>query len=476
MLPKATVRGVLPDPPPSDNPLPMGVVVVPTYKLYAPGQMALATFLGTPIAGTLLLGRNFSKLGKRGAAWTSYVLGVLATAFLIAVAILVPRFPGMMGLGSIAVIWTLGSTMQGPQYQRHLECGGRRASSWAAIGISLLSTLIVFAIVVGGVVVYEYRSIPPKVELGGGEVYHADGTTEAQARSVALHLVEVEYFDGQPASVSIAKEGGRYTATFTLTPESIEEHSTRVFFGDLAEPLSRKVFDGEPLDLYLANEYSERKHKIAWEDRTRRVELGKDTVLARRGASEDDARAIGAALTKNGYFDGGGYVVGLRREGRFVASFDVPNDVTPVQLRDAYAAFSWPLSKALGGSPVDVELFDSTAGKLVSRLVWEDRPSDPIVLPRGQEVFYRDGCTITEARAAGAILAEYLAAHPDASVELIRDDDKITIFIATNALDLELRPAATALSKQVFGGAPVDFMLHDDNVRSVHIEWDPKQR
>jgi hypothetical protein len=475
MLPKATVRGVLPDPPPSDHPLPPGVVVVPTYKLYSPGQMGLAAFIGTPVAGTLLLGRNFSRLGNRRAAWISYVLGVLATAMVMVVAFAVPRFPSMFGLGGIAIIWALGSTLQGPQFQRHLETGGRRASSWAAVGLSLLSTLIVFAIVVAGVVVHDYRSIPPKVALGGGEVYHASETTEAQARNLALHLVDVGYFNGRPAGVTIDHEGGRYTATFILADESLDLASTREYFGDLLEPVAAKVFDGEPLDIYLADERSERKHQVVWEDRTRRVEFGKDAVLARRGASEAEARAIGAVLTETEYFDGGGYVVGLRREGRFVISFNVPADQDPVEIRDAYATDVWPLSKALGGSPLDLELYDITSGKLVTRLAWEDRPADPVVLAGGQELYYRDGCTITEARAAGEILAEYLASVPEAQVTLAREAGQIEISIATTALDLELRSAGVALSKQVFGGAPVNILLHDGNIRSVYIEWDAKR-
>jgi hypothetical protein len=373
MLPKATVRGVIPDPSPSDAPLPPGVIVVPTYTLYAPGQMGLAAFLGTPIAGSLLLGLNFSRLGNRRAAWTSYVLGVVATALLIALAIAVPRFPSMLGIGSIAIIWMLGSTLQGAHYQRHLECGGRRASSWAAVGLSLLSTAIVFGIVVGGAIVHDYRSIPPKVELGGGEVYHASGTTEVQARNVALYLVETEYFGNEPASVWIEREGGRYAVTFILAREGLEQSGLHVYFGDFSEPLSTKVFDGEPVDLYLADEFRERKHKLVWEDRTRRIVFADDAVLARRGASEADARAIGTELAELGHFDGGGYEVGLRREGRFVVTFSVPSDATPTKLRDSYSDYLRPLSGALAGSPLDIELLD-TDGKLVLRIAWEDAP------------------------------------------------------------------------------------------------------
>jgi hypothetical protein len=41
---------------------------IPRYKLFDPTSVGLAAFLGSPIAGTALMGINYRRLGKPGAA------------------------------------------------------------------------------------------------------------------------------------------------------------------------------------------------------------------------------------------------------------------------------------------------------------------------------------------------------------------------------------------------------------------------
>ena len=75
-VPTARVRGSLPPLQPTRNPYQPHGYVLPLYTLYSPGQVALATFLGTPVAGCWLLARNFKKLGITGLGWVMMVLGV----------------------------------------------------------------------------------------------------------------------------------------------------------------------------------------------------------------------------------------------------------------------------------------------------------------------------------------------------------------------------------------------------------------
>lgn len=119
----------------------------PETKLFSVGQIALATFLGTPIAGTLLIARNYQVLGKNRAAWLSIGLGIVATAVFILLAILLPKgAPGsLLAVLSIAGTRQLGTHFQGRAISAHEIAGGRKGS-WAitvALGLGALACVLV---------------------------------------------------------------------------------------------------------------------------------------------------------------------------------------------------------------------------------------------------------------------------------------------------------------------------------------------
>ncbi len=65
-------------------------------RLFSVGQITLATFLGMPIAGCLLLAQNYRELGKGGVAWQSLAAGVASTILLLLIAFFLPEnFPNM---------------------------------------------------------------------------------------------------------------------------------------------------------------------------------------------------------------------------------------------------------------------------------------------------------------------------------------------------------------------------------------------
>src|SRR5437660_392883 len=48
-------------------------VARPAFKLYSPGHVGLAAFLGGPVGAFLLLAINYFRLGKRRAGWSAIV-------------------------------------------------------------------------------------------------------------------------------------------------------------------------------------------------------------------------------------------------------------------------------------------------------------------------------------------------------------------------------------------------------------------
>jgi hypothetical protein len=138
--------------PPTDGALPG-----PAVALYTPNQVALAAFLGTALGGTVVLALNERRLGRQRAAVVSVLLGVLATVVILGLAFVLPKnFPGApLGLLPLLVLRGIAQKRQRAFVDAHIAAGGKRASSWAAAGIGLLSVtaafvpVFVIAVIVG---------------------------------------------------------------------------------------------------------------------------------------------------------------------------------------------------------------------------------------------------------------------------------------------------------------------------------------
>jgi hypothetical protein len=127
----------------------------PGRKLFSVGQITLATFLGAPIAGCLLLARNYRELGKGAAARHSLVAGVASTIVILTIAFFLPEnFPNAV----LPVAYCFGMRqlvmqLQGGAIDNHLQAGGRKGS-WVitvvlGLGCSVIILGLIFALTLG---------------------------------------------------------------------------------------------------------------------------------------------------------------------------------------------------------------------------------------------------------------------------------------------------------------------------------------
>jgi hypothetical protein len=132
--------------------------------LYAPNLVGLATFLGTPFAGSVLMAINEHRVGRTSVAVKTALAGFLGTGLLLGLASLLPdtfpRFP--ISIGPLMLMIAVAKSRQDAFVRQHLAVGGKRGSGWAAAGIALLSAIVVllpFMVVL--VVVEAARSVAP---------------------------------------------------------------------------------------------------------------------------------------------------------------------------------------------------------------------------------------------------------------------------------------------------------------------------
>ncbi|MDQ1593225.1 MAG: hypothetical protein QOG71_3852 [Pyrinomonadaceae bacterium] len=119
-------------------------------KLYSVGQITLATYLGAPVAGCLLLARNYRALGKSDAAWQPIVVGIASTILLFTIAFLLPEnFPDkVLPFGYTSAMYWFARQWEGGAIDNHLNAGSRKGSWAVTIVVGLGCTAIVLGLLI----------------------------------------------------------------------------------------------------------------------------------------------------------------------------------------------------------------------------------------------------------------------------------------------------------------------------------------
>lgn len=113
--------------------------------LFSPRQIAVAAFLGTPLAAGWLIARNLSVLGDQRASRHARVFALLGTVVLLAVAFVLPaRIPAPV----LPMAYTMGirefaKRRFGAAVESHVAAGGELQSNWRVFGIGLAGFVVV---------------------------------------------------------------------------------------------------------------------------------------------------------------------------------------------------------------------------------------------------------------------------------------------------------------------------------------------
>lgn len=133
-------------------------------KLFSTVQIGVASFLGAPISGCLLIAKNNRALGKVRSAWLPLVVGVAATIFLLLLALFLPDgFPNFVlpAAGGLAV-YSYAKQQEGDAIDNYLKAGGRKGSWWVVIGVSLVCAVISAILLIAIAIAFDLA--PPEDE------------------------------------------------------------------------------------------------------------------------------------------------------------------------------------------------------------------------------------------------------------------------------------------------------------------------
>jgi len=250
---------------------PLEVSVVespPQYELHTPWHTTLATIIGGPIAGGLVIYWNFRKVGDAAAGKLWLYIGVGIMAVVVAAGLLFPFSSGMgLAIGGVVAMHHLAKQALGRMLEAHKRRGGKLASAWHAAGLGLVCLVVLMGSVfmssaITGRPLWFLADYGELISFGNDEVYYTEGVTEEKARAFGAFLQEFGYFIGAGASAQIRKEDGVYVLAFVLQDGAWNELVVVMGFEELQESASKGFLMGYPFEVHLCDETFTTQHVL----------------------------------------------------------------------------------------------------------------------------------------------------------------------------------------------------------------------
>jgi hypothetical protein len=117
-------------------------------KVYSPGQVAVGSFIGGPIAAIYVIKKNFDALGNKADASKTVLWGAVFVVFLL---VLLPFLPDNFPNAALPVAYTLAAWRVAEKYQISRKAlledsPYERHSNWNVFGISV-GFLVLFLVI-----------------------------------------------------------------------------------------------------------------------------------------------------------------------------------------------------------------------------------------------------------------------------------------------------------------------------------------
>ena len=177
-------------------------------KLFSNAQITVATFLGAPLAGCLLLARNHQVLGKGAAAWQPLVIGIVTTTLLVILGLLLPEnVPGPgLSIGSCIGMYYYAKQWEGGAIEAHLKAGAPQGSWAAAVFIGLGCSVLLIGLLIAAVLTFNLGAAPEEGEARDTPVARV---RVSQAGQIEMNGVKLTREQLGSALAKLGEQGGR---------------------------------------------------------------------------------------------------------------------------------------------------------------------------------------------------------------------------------------------------------------------------
>ncbi len=245
------------DAPSSESPSPVEV------RLFSAFSVGLATFLGSLFAGSILMGMNYGRIGRKREAIAVVLGGLLATvSFMVCgVFLFADEIPSLVYTVIQVVMSQIAfRILQTHLVNHHRHAGGRLASAWWTVPVAFVAVIPILAIAFGieGALQLSYGK---RIAVGRDEVYISGSATEEDARWLAAKLEEAGWFGGDGATATLHRSRKKFTVSLIVANEDVLDPETTEYTTDLGKQLADDRL-GHPLEMRVLDESYTVKQKI----------------------------------------------------------------------------------------------------------------------------------------------------------------------------------------------------------------------
>lgn len=236
----------------------------PLFTMHPLRSVVCAALFGGLASSAIVLGINYSRMGRGAAAFRVIVIGIIV---MLATLVVMEFYfsDASVLLFSFLQLWLvyfIGNALQGKEIREHIKQGGPVASAWAGAGIGFLGMIVLFVVVfvVAVVIDIAYGIDPPgfagtqenHIRFGKDDIYYSGDATEAEARKLAKVLEEEQLFGLDGATVRLNKSNGRYTLTFFYSEGAWDDPILITYFKEFGRRLTKSHFPA-PLTINLCD-------------------------------------------------------------------------------------------------------------------------------------------------------------------------------------------------------------------------------
>jgi len=327
------------------------------FRLFDADAVAIAAFICSPLAGTILIAVNYVRLGKYGRGVVAVILGLLATTTTFLIKWNLNKPFGSLASFALVILffigtWQIAKEVQGRIIEEHTVRGGQLGSRSAAIGVGI-GTLVALVVVIGTVIyAFQHRKT---ISFGTkDQVIYSGIATKADASALGNALKSDGYFQDRGASVLLEKGFASTTISFGVQDGVWNQPTMLSSFEELAREVAPSV-GGLPIQLQLVNANGD------VEERSTVGEVrfdGLDGVYFEGSATKAEAQALGRQFKSMGFFRGkGANVFLIRHDDSTTIAFVVVGEAWKAPGRvNSLESVVREVAPTVGGLPINMRL------------------------------------------------------------------------------------------------------------------------
>jgi uncharacterized RDD family membrane protein YckC len=198
-------------------------------------------------------------------------------------------------------------------------------------------------------------------DLGGphvgsvDKVYYTGPASQMKAKAVAKVFTDAGFFSGKGIGVHLSEGKSGEILTFQLVDGFWDKPEAVIFYEWLGLVTAPRI-GGYPIVIRLADALGKTRKELV----VGRQPVGKDEVYFLGAATEADAKSLGAALQKAGFFRGSGFSVLLSKNGGTALGFAVQDGIWDKAESVAdFESITRQVAPSVGGTPITLRFLDA---------------------------------------------------------------------------------------------------------------------